>query len=456
MLRLRMPCGEVTKEKLKFVTETFTKHGVKRCHFTTCQTIQLHDLSKEQLYPIMDEALDNGIIFMGGGGDFPRNVMCSPLSGVEEDEYFDVMPYAKKASEYLLTLVKAEKMPRKLKVCFSSSKKNLPHATFRDLGFAANEKGLFDVYCCGGLGNNPRFGVKVAEDINPEDILYYVKAMRDMFLKHGNYENRAKARTRYMVEALGGEDNLRNTFNEFLKEALKSDLKISAEKTELSKTGDKEISGLFITPQKQKGLYAYMYHPKGGVPDINVMINLYDTIKDMDDVKLRLCPDESCYIINLTAEELEKVKAVLSDNATNLFETSVSCIGSATCQVGLRDSQSLLTKCINAVKEANINSLPQIHISGCPSSCGTHQIGKLGFRGHTKVVDKVPQVAFMFYAGGDDRQGNETMGKEVGVILENDIPVFLTELGKAVEESGLSFDEWYTIEKVEEIAKKYL
>ncbi|MDY4641278.1 MAG: nitrite/sulfite reductase, partial [Erysipelotrichaceae bacterium] len=438
------------------VTETFTKHGVKRCHFTTCQTIQLHDLSKEQLYPIMDEALDNGIIFMGGGGDFPRNVMCSPLSGVEEDEYFDVMPYAKKASEYLLTLVKAEKMPRKLKVCFSNSKKNLPHATFRDLGFAANEKGLFDVYCCGGLGNNPRFGVKVAEDINPEDILYYVKAMRDMFLKHGNYENRAKARTRYMVEALGGEDNLRNTFNEFLKEALKSDLKISAEKTELSKTGDKEISGLFITPQKQKGLYAYMYHPKGGVPDINVMINLYDTIKDMDDVKLRLCPDESCYIINLTAEELEKVKAVLSDNATNLFETSVSCIGSATCQVGLRDSQSLLTKCINAVKEANINSLPQIHISGCPSSCGTHQIGKLGFRGHTKVVDKVPQVAFMFYAGGDDRQGNETMGKEVGVILENDIPVFLTELGKAVEESGLSFDEWYTIEKVEEIAKKYL
>ena len=129
---------------------------------------------------------------------------------VEEDEYFDVMPCAKKASDYLLTLVKAEKMPRKLKVCFSSSKKNLPHATFRDLGFAANEKGLFDVYCCGGLGNNPRFGVKVAEDVNPEDVLYYVKAMRDMFLKHGNYENRAKARTRYMVEALGGEDNLRN------------------------------------------------------------------------------------------------------------------------------------------------------------------------------------------------------------------------------------------------------
>ena len=36
----------------------------------------------------MEQALDAGIVTMGGGGDFPRNVMCSPLSGVEEGEYF--------------------------------------------------------------------------------------------------------------------------------------------------------------------------------------------------------------------------------------------------------------------------------------------------------------------------------------------------------------------------------
>lgn len=71
----------------------------------------------------MEQALDAGIITMGGGGDYPRNVMCSPLSGTEKDEYFDVLPWAREAGEYLMTFIKAEKMPRKLKVGFSNSPK---------------------------------------------------------------------------------------------------------------------------------------------------------------------------------------------------------------------------------------------------------------------------------------------------------------------------------------------
>ena len=51
----------------------------------------------------------------GGGGDFPRNVTCSPLSGVEKDEYFNVLPWAKAAGEYLMGFIRAEKNARKLK-----------------------------------------------------------------------------------------------------------------------------------------------------------------------------------------------------------------------------------------------------------------------------------------------------------------------------------------------------
>ncbi|MFQ9395665.1 MAG: hypothetical protein ACLR2E_18605 [Lachnospiraceae bacterium] len=98
--------------------------------------------------------------------------MCSPLAGVEKGEYFNVQPYAKAAGDYLMHFIKAEKMPRKLKVGFSSSPANLTHATYRDLGFAAREDGKFDVYSAGGLGNNPRFGVKVAEAVEPDDILF--------------------------------------------------------------------------------------------------------------------------------------------------------------------------------------------------------------------------------------------------------------------------------------------
>ena len=81
------------------------------------------------------------------------------LSGVEADEYFDVRPWAEAAGEYLMTFINAEKMPRKLKVCFSNSPKNIPHATYRDLGFCGNKRRkILDVYSAGGLGIMPDLG----------------------------------------------------------------------------------------------------------------------------------------------------------------------------------------------------------------------------------------------------------------------------------------------------------
>ena len=123
----------MTKEQLKFIGDSIEKHQINQVHFTTCQTVQLHNLKGEAVCEIMEEALDFGINTRGGGGDFPRNVMVSPLSGVEQGEWFDVLPYALKAAEYLMGFIKTVKLPRKLKVCFSNSPANRPHATFRDL-----------------------------------------------------------------------------------------------------------------------------------------------------------------------------------------------------------------------------------------------------------------------------------------------------------------------------------
>lgn len=218
MLRLRMTAGAVSREKVCFIAKMIREYQVKRMHFTTCQSIQLHDLKETAVCEIMEKALDAGIVTMGGGGDFPRNIMCSPLAGVEKGEYFNVQPYAKAAGDYLMHFIKAEKMPRKLKVGFSSSPANLTHATYRDLGFAAREDGKFDVYSAGGLGNNPRFGVKVAEAVEPDDILFYIRAMWLTFRTYGNYENRGKARTRYMQESLGSPEKYKEAFQEKLKE----------------------------------------------------------------------------------------------------------------------------------------------------------------------------------------------------------------------------------------------
>ena len=111
MLRLRMTAGCVSKEKLAFIAKAIRAYQVNMVHFTTCESVQFHNLDEKSVCELMEQALDAGIVTMGGGGDFPRNVMCSPLSGVEEGEYFDVMPWAKAAGEYLMTFINAEKMP---------------------------------------------------------------------------------------------------------------------------------------------------------------------------------------------------------------------------------------------------------------------------------------------------------------------------------------------------------
>ena len=463
MLRLRMTAGRVTKEKLAFIAESIRKYNVKKAHFTTCETIQLHDLQQEELCQIMEDALDVGIVTMGGGGDFPRNVMCSPLSGVEADEYFDVRPWAEAAGEYLMTFINAEKMPRKLKVCFSNSPKNIPHATYRDLGFVATKEGKFDVYSAGGLGNNARFGVKVAEAVDPEMILYYIKAMWLTFRAHGNYENRGKARTRYMQEICGGAENYAKAYQEKLAEVLASgeNLKISVDSQPVNKKEDGvRISGARILPQKQNGLYIVIWHPIGGQPKVEELCALSDAIQEMEDVEIRLAPDETAYIINLTGSEVGKVLDATPSSANTVFETSVSCIGASICQVGLRDSQALLQAFVEAVREADIpnGALPQMHISGCPSSCGTHQTGVIGFRGAVKRVGDQPKNAFVLFANGEERQGEERMGREIGTMEESVIPQFLVELGQTVADSGMDYLNWAqkNPEGIDKVAEKYL
>lgn len=462
MLRLRMPAGRVTKERMAFTADMLKKYHISRMHFTTCQTIQLHDLHQDAVCKIMEEALDAGIVIIGGGGDYPRNVMCPPLSGVEKGEYFDVLPWAQAAGDYLLQFITEKKMPRKLKVGFSNSPANITHATYRDLGFAATKEGKFDVYSAGGLGIQPRFGVKVAQGIEPEMILYYVKAMWLTFLAYGNYESRVKARTRYMQEALGSPEKYADAYLEKLAEVLNSgeNLRIHPKEQMIAKKGDgNKIAGPRIMPQKQEGLYTVSWHPIGGMPKPEVFCELSRTMGEMEEAELRLSPDETAYVINLTAKEAEKILDLTKDGAQTQFETSVSCIGASVCQVGARDSQALLASCIKAVREANIpdGALPQIHISGCPSSCGTHQTGIIGFRGGMKKVNGTLQPGFVLYVNGCEQQGKEMMGIELGTIQADRIPEFLVKLGKTVAESGLEFYEWNEKNKssLNELAMEY-
>lgn len=460
MLRLRMAGGQLTKERLKFIVETCDKYKIEKMKLTTCQSVQLHHLNPEDLYEMMAAAWKAGMISRGGGGDFPRNVMASPLSGVQREEYFDVLPFAQAAGDYMMGFIKAVKFPRKLKVGFSNSPANETHVTFRDLGFAATPEGTFDVYAAGGLGIKPKLGVCVAKGISPNKTLYYIKAMVNTFITHGDYKNRGRARTRYLQDTLG-QEGLVKAYQEKLDEVLATehlDLDISV--PVLSKTGcGTAIEDKRIIPQKQEGLYAVFYQPAGGIFTPAKAKELYHLINNMDDVEIRLTPDEGLYVINCNAEEAKQVLDETADGANTLFETSVACIGNAVCQVGLRDSQALLHDCIEAVRKENFADgvLPKIHISGCPSSCGTHQIADIGLRGAVKQTPDGPKPAFAIFVGGCEWQGKEAIADTDKTIAIEDIPHFFVELGKIISSENMTYEEWAASDKkcLDDLIEKY-
>lgn len=465
MLRLRLAGGEISQKDLEFIVNSTEKYQIDMVHLTTCQTVQLHNLTKETVCKLIEEAWAHGIITRGGGGDFPRNVMCSPLSGVEQGENFDVLPYAKEAGDYLLSFIGKVKLPRKLKVGFSNSKKNETHVTFRDLGFVSKENQKFDVYVAGGLGNNPKFGVLVAEDLEPSKILYCIKTMVDVFTEYGDYEHRAKSRTRYLQDTLGA-DGLKKIFQEKLQKTIEEgqlELTLpnlpSVDKGGIAASSE-TLQNPRVIPQKQEGLYAVSYHLAGGKAAPGFFRRIYDAIKEMEEVKLRLAPDQGMYIINLTGKEAEKVLEVTGDGAKTAFERSTACIGADICQQGIGLSQSLLNACIERARKEGFADgvLPVIHISGCPSSCSAHQTAAIGLRGGKKPSEEGMKNAFAVFENGCEKEGEERFGKELGVMYEEDIPEFFAELGHAVEKEKMTyvqFRESYP-EKIGQIAQKYI
>lgn len=457
MLRLRMNQGVITKDKFNFMIDTLKKYDFDKMHITTCQTCQLHNVLSDDLGDIMRTALDHDIVTRGGGGDYPRNVMCSPLTGVEKDEYFDVLPYAKAAGDYMLEHIHTYQLPRKLKVAFANSDKNKTHATFRDLGFCANANGTFDVYICGGLGNNPKMGVCVANNIAKEDILYYVEAMIRTFKKHGNYENRAKARTRYMQESLGIE-GLKDAFASALQDVSDMDLRLKdVEETCITKVGDEMIKNPCVLEQKQVGLYTIHAHPKGGDLTLSVMKELQGAIRDIEEVEFRISPQQDLYIINLSASEVKRLLPIITCFAKTRFERSVSCIGASICQVGLRDSQGLLSSVLEAAEPYHFKDgiLPLIHISGCTSSCGTHQVADMGFQGSVKLVDKKPKPAYVMSVHGKENRADACLGKVMGVMLEKEIPSFIVELGNMITKRDIDFNTFSQSDEFVKLVEKY-
>lgn len=458
MLRLRIPSGILTRAHMELIHDFALKYGIEKLHLTTRQAIQLHDLKLNEVCEIMEEAIRKGLYTRGGGGNFPRNVALSPLSGAEPGEAFDVTPFALVTGEYLMEHITEYHLPRKLKIAYSNGGRDNAGCNYTDLGFQAivkDQKPYFKVYLAGGLGNNPSLGIELEELIQPSQALYYVEAVIRLFMAEGDYQNKGKARLRYVPVRMGREAFLK-AFEEKLAqvksegELVLPEAVLEPEDSRSQVSGaEKELESLSSCfRQKQQGLYSVNIHSVCGqlsVRDFQILLDFLHSYDALEEQEVRLSGDESFYVTNLNRKQAEELLGLLEHmNMTASLEKSISCIGTPSCQIGMVASQELIHMVLTCFQEkgGDLNRLPELSVSGCLNSCARHQVSSLGFTGIKKRVENEAVDAFELFAGGSGKEGQAVLGKSMGILKKTDIPEFLYWLSLRLEELEMEFDSF--------------
>ncbi|MDO5010079.1 MAG: nitrite/sulfite reductase, partial [Intestinibacter bartlettii] len=288
--------------------------------------------------------------------------------------------------------------------------------------------------------------------------------MIQFFKTEGNYENKHKARVRYMVDEFGEEEFIKKLKSYVDKQKQNNNLKIIPEPIDYNKQGS-EIN--FDNPrlffQKQPGLYTVYIHPLGGIYKLK---DLKCLLKELDKVRnpiIRLGMMEEMYILNLNAEEAKKILEITECiSACTQLESSISCIGSEICQIGICNSQKMLSDIITYFKvksenRENIKVMPRIYISGCKNSCAVHQIACIGLTGKLKKVNGKSVESFEMSINGKFSVGQSKLGEYIADFKQSDIPPMLYEISEKLIEKNIDF---YTLtsnykEEFNQIIDKY-
>lgn len=248
-------------------------------HVTTRQDIQFHDVKIGDTVVIMRKLKAVGLTTKGGGGNTVRNITACPYAGVCPHESFDVSSFVQEATENLIPLTGSYNLPRKYKIAFSGCPADCALAKISDLGFIArtrNSEPGFTVFAGGGMGTHSRIADLIEEWMPVSDTTRATEAVRRLFDRLGDRQNRHRARLRFVFEKIGA-DSFRKLFREEM-------TKLAGE--EISDAGKPEsvyapkpltagqpvlerIAGFECLRQRQQDLFSVVLHLPMGMISAN-------------------------------------------------------------------------------------------------------------------------------------------------------------------------------------------
>ena len=467
MIRVKIPFGGLNAGQLEMLADVAEEFSDNIIHITTRQDVQYHYVDINNTPELMRRLASVGITTKEACGNVVRNVTACPLSGVCNDEPFDVTPHSKALSAFLLGHQDAQDFGRKFKIAFSGCHEHACGLGYmHDIGAVAAIKEVdgkpkrgFKLLVGGGLGAVPHQAKVFDEFVPEEELLPISQAISRVFTRLGERKNRNKARMKFVVAKLGIEEFRRLVLEE--REQLRHDPAWTAHLDNLDAYDE--------TPLKPPTQLNGASKPEGfdewhatnvrlqrqpGYAVVNITLPLGDITADqtraLADISrkyvkdtIRTTVEQNLVLRWVSLSDLpalyQELKAIgLGASGAESTVDITACPGTDSCKLGISSSRGLAAHLRNYFIETGVNEGIKdlrIKISGCPNSCGQHHIANIGFFGSSRRMGKHIAPYYQVMLGGHAIENASAYGLAAGKIHGKNIPQFIEHLtGRYLEE----------------------
>jgi sulfite reductase beta subunit-like hemoprotein len=286
----------------------------------------------------------------------------------------------------------------------------------------------YEVWAGGSLGKSPALAVLMSPFVPRADALAAVEGLVDVFVAHGNFEEPAKGRMKFLVAALGA-DRFRALWSEAFDAARARRRGVTAAVSVVDEADRAEILGLMppggwtagVRPQRSRGLASVTIDLPLGDTNSSEMELFCDLADEFADGHLTLTRDQNVTFRNVPLAHVAPIRPALA--ARNLFLLGEgataqvrACTGAAVCALGITDSPGA-GRLLAALPSLRRNQTLRVYASGCPNSCAQHQIADIGLAGSKVRVGGETVDGYQIFLGADlDAQ---LVGEVVGRVAES-------------------------------------
>lgn len=419
MLRIKINGGLVTNDQLRTVAGIIRDYARGIGDITTRQTFQMHWLTIEQAPDIMERLGRVGLGVLAGlfgpCGDICRNIVSSPLAGIDPEEKIDTRALVHEASHYFSSNPDYADLPRKYKVgIFGHRSAGQCEINCLSLYGVERSDGTvgYGLTIGGGLSTEAHMAQDIGVFIKPEQAMDALKAGTGVFRDHGYRKNRKHARYKYLVADWGAEKLRRVIEEEYLGYRL-----LDAEPLEPFKGYEDSLG---IRPQKGDGFSTVGVPVVAGRITADQLDGVADIAAEYGSGEIRLTVMQNLIIPHVPNEDTEAVAQRLAAiglplEASPVRRGVVACTGIEFCNLAVTETKARAKNLVNLLDEGvkwTDSEYFRINVNGCPNSCGQHWIADVGLQGCTKRIDGQLVEHYDVFLGGG-LGSNATFNKRI-------------------------------------------